>query len=397
MLPRAVIIGGSVGGLFAANLLLKVGWDVQVYERTQADLSDRGAGIGTREELFAVLERIGAHLDPGSMSTVTARAVLDRDGTAIHKFPLKSISSSWAHLYHSLRATFPAMRYHRGKTLQHIEQDGATVAAIFDDNQRVHGELLIGADGLHSTVRRQFLPGVTPAYAGYVSWRGIAYAEIVPPALRPIVFDHMMFCFPADGMLLTTPMPAAEGSTRPRCQWVWFRPIAEHALPLMCTDANGRPHGLSIPPPLIRPELIAELRTAAREMLPSTVADLIDRVAQPRFQAIFDLEVPKMTFGRVVLLGDSAYVARPHVAAGVTKAALDAASLADALVAGGELKTLLAGYERQRMWSGQRLVARGRRIGARIAQGAASEEDADAIMREYGATAIAESEIIGRA
>jgi hypothetical protein len=121
---------------------------VQVYERTEADLSDRGAGIGTREELFAVLARIGAHLDPASTSTVAARARLDRNGTASNKIPLKSISSSWAHLYHCLRAALPATRYHRGKALQHVEQDGATVAAIFDDNQRVQGELLIGGGWL---------------------------------------------------------------------------------------------------------------------------------------------------------------------------------------------------------------------------------------------------------
>src|SRR5262249_60958678 len=96
------------------------------------------------------------------------------------------------------------------------------------------------------------------------------------------------------------------------------------------TDASGHYHGRPIPPPLIRSQVIAGIKATARALVAPQVAEIFAR-AQPFFQPIFDLESPQIVFGRVALLGDAAFVARPHVGAGVTKAALDAASLADAV------------------------------------------------------------------
>jgi 2-polyprenyl-6-methoxyphenol hydroxylase-like FAD-dependent oxidoreductase len=86
---------------------------------------------------------------------------------------------------------------------------------------------------------------------------------------------------------------------------------------------------------------------------------------QPLLQAVFDLESPQLTFGRVALLGDAAFVARPHVVAGVTKAALDAQCLVDSLVAaGGDIEPSLSSYDAERRRFGSRLVARARHLGA---------------------------------
>ncbi len=80
--PRALVIGGSVGGLFAAHLLRDIGWDVVVFERAASDLGDRGTGIGTREELFAVMRRIGLATDASIGIGVEGRVGLDRDGAS---------------------------------------------------------------------------------------------------------------------------------------------------------------------------------------------------------------------------------------------------------------------------------------------------------------------------
>ena len=85
--------------------------------------------------------------------------------------------------------------------------------------------------------------------------------------------------------------------------------------------------------------------------------------AQPFFQPIFDLESPQIVFGRVALLGDAAFVARPHVGAGVTKAGLDAVSLADATV-GQDVAAALLQYQREQQPFGRGLVALGRQEGA---------------------------------
>ena len=78
--PRALVIGGSVGGLFAAHLLHRADWNVAVFERAAGDLGDRGTGIGTRDELFAVMRRIGLAADASLGIGVEGRLGLDREG-----------------------------------------------------------------------------------------------------------------------------------------------------------------------------------------------------------------------------------------------------------------------------------------------------------------------------
>ena len=152
---------------------------------------------------------------------------------------------------------------------------------------------------------------------------------------------------------------------------VWYRPTdPASALVDLCTDASGRNHGMAIPPPLIRPDVIAGIKATSRALVAPQIAEIFAR-SEPFFQPIFDLESRRIAFGapapRVVLVGDAAFVARPHVGAGVTKAALDAASLADALLAhGDDLAAALARYEREQTRFGRGLVALGREEGAYI-------------------------------
>ncbi len=92
----------------------------------------------------------------------------------------------------------------------------------------------------------------------------------------------------------------------------------------MLTDASGRIHPLGIPPPLVRPEVTAALREAARALLAPPLEEVVRLTPQPFLQPIFDVESERMAVGRVAIVGDAAFLARPHVAAGVTKAAEDA-------------------------------------------------------------------------
>src|SRR5262249_30173202 len=154
----------------------------------------------------------------------------------------------------------------------------------------------------------------------------------------------------------------------------------------------------SIPPPLIRDDVLAALRTSADALLPPELAALLRQVPQPILQPIFDCESPRIVFDRVALLGDAAFVARPHVATGVTKAALDARCLIDALSACASIDAALAQYERERQPAGRRLVARSRYLGAHLearAGRAPVDRDPERIMREYGAEGVVDETIIG--
>jgi 2-polyprenyl-6-methoxyphenol hydroxylase-like FAD-dependent oxidoreductase len=364
---RALVIGGSLGGLLAANLLRHAGWDVTVFERNAEDLTGRGAGISTHPQLIDILRRVGIDFDESMGIRVDTVICLDKSGKTYLETKTARTMSSWGRLYRSLRDPLPAESYRLGMALREIEQDAGSVTAVFADGTRVTGDLLVGADGVRSTVREQFLPDIEPNYAGYVAWRAMLDESDVPPDIRAEIFERYTFCLPDGELFLAYPVPGRNNETqagRRAYNIVWYRPTdRDTTLADLCTDATGRRHGTAIPPPLIRPEITAAIKATARALVAPQVAEIFARTPQPFFQPIFDLESPQTVFGRVALLGDAAFVARPHVGAGVTKAALDAASLAD-VTADDDLIAGLQRYQSAQQSFGSGLVALGREEGA---------------------------------
>lgn len=402
MTKKAIVIGGSLGGLFAANWLRAIGWDVSVFERVEDDLASRGAGIGTHTELLAVLRRLGLRVDETIGVNVQTRICLDGNGRVTHQAELPQFMSAWARIYRLLKDAFPPEHYHFGASLARIQQHAGSVTAVFADGATERGDLLVGADGIRSSVRDLLAPSIQPRYAGYVAWRGVSDEWDFPPETHAELFEKYTFCLPDGEMMLSYPVPGRDNDTRPGRRgynFVWYRPTdARDKLPRLCTDAAGRYHGMAIAPPLIRPEAIAQLKADARALLAPQIAGIVERTAQPFFQAIFDLESPSLVYGRVALLGDAAFVARPHVGMGVTKAALDAEQLARALAgAGGDIDAGLAVYDHDRCRFGTRIVERARRLGAYLeaqlkppAKRTARErrQDPAVVMREIGSNAV---------
>jgi len=370
--PRAIIIGGSLGGLFAANLLREVcGWEVDVYERAADDLAARGAGIGTHDEMFSVIRRLGLAVDESFGIRLKIRRVFDRTGVVAFEQPLERTMSSWVRFYRPLKDRLPEGNYHFGKSLTGIEQDAAGVTAVFSDGSRARGDLLVGCDGFRSTVRSVLMPDLELRYASYIAWRGMVDERDIPEHLHREMFEYHAFCLPEGEYITVYPVPGPDDNVSRggrRANFVWYHPMApEPGLRDLCTDVTGHCHGTAIAPHLIRPDVTAEVRRLASRLFAPQIAELVGMVKQPFFQAIFDLECPSVVQGRVALLGDAAFVARPHLGMGTTKAALDAQWLVDALQAEpGDLQAALARYNESVCRFGRLAVARGRWLGAHL-------------------------------
>ena len=105
---RALVIGGSVGGLFAAHMLRSIGWDVVVFERSGDNLVRRGAGIGASGALFAVMQRIGVPFDASNGIAVISRVWLESNGNIAAEVPTNGgFATAWAHLYQALKDALP--------------------------------------------------------------------------------------------------------------------------------------------------------------------------------------------------------------------------------------------------------------------------------------------------
>src|SRR5262245_46832038 len=183
---RAVIIGGSMSGLFSAAFLRQIGWDVDVYERSSVELVGRGAGITGHPELMEALEASGAGTEMLGIE-VPKRIAIDREGRITDERPLRQVLTSWDRLQRLLRATIDETHYHLGWNFERVDQDERGVRVQFSDGRVEHADVLIGGDGIRSSVRAQMAPEVQPVYAGYYIWRGAPNeADLAPETLNSI-------------------------------------------------------------------------------------------------------------------------------------------------------------------------------------------------------------------
>lgn len=375
---RAVVIGGSMSGLFTAALLARIGWEVDVYERSPVELVGRGAGITSHPELLDALEASGAGTAELGV-TVEKRILIDRAGRVIGERRLPQILTSWDRLQGLLRRLVPQERYHLGRTFAGFEPDGAGVTVRFAENASERADLLVGADGFRSSVRAVVAPEVQPIYAGYAIWRGAPEEAALAPATRAAIFPYFTFFLPERQQIIGYPIAGLDNaleSGRRRYNFIWYRVVDAAALAEMCRDAEGRQHAYSIPPALIRPEIVAAMRRDAQAIMPPAFLDVLSNIERPFFTPIYDFAAPRLTFGRVALIGDAAANSRPHMGFGVAKAGEDARALAAALAAhDGDIDAGLAAFDALRQPIGERVMLHGRMLGTHLGVNLRTEAD----------------------
>jgi 2-polyprenyl-6-methoxyphenol hydroxylase-like FAD-dependent oxidoreductase len=386
-----------MSGLLSGLLLRRAGWNVEIYERVDSELSGRGAGIVAQRELIERLRGLGlATQDLGVQ--ITTRKILDAQGRLTHEFECPQVLTAWERVYRLLRDAFPAAHYHRGRGLVKFTQNSELVQAHFSDGEIINSDLLVGADGIRSTVRQRVLPDVAPRYAGYSAWRALIAEKAFPPDVHRELFAYMTFGLPRGEQFLGYPVAGPDNDLRPghrRYNVVWYRPADESTkLQWLLTDERGVTHAISIPPPLIRQEAIAEMRADAEKLVAPQFRQVVRLIEEPILQPIYDLESPRMASGRVAIVGDAAFVARPHVAAGVSKAADDAAALAEALQKEVGVEAALKRFEAARLAQNHRIIERARHLGAYLQASRTQEEQARAGRHSTDAAVIAETAVL---
>jgi 2-polyprenyl-6-methoxyphenol hydroxylase-like FAD-dependent oxidoreductase len=374
---RAVIIGGSMSGLFTAAFLRRIGWDVDVFERSPVELVGRGAGITTHPELLEALELSGAGTRDLGVE-VEKRITIDRQGRVIGERPLRQILTSWDRLQRLLRETIDPAHYHLGHTFARVEQDGSGVRVHFAEGRVERADLLVGGDGIRSGVRAQVAPDAQPIYSGYYIWRGAPNEADLAPATLESIFPYFVFFLPERQQVIGYPISGFDNDLRVghrRYNFIWYRVGDAQTLKAMCVDETGHQHDYSVPPPLIRRDLIARMRADAEAIMPPAFVDCLRNITRPFFTPIYDFSAPAIVFGRVALVGDAGSSSRPHMGFGVAKAGGDAQALAEALAAHDDVDAALAAYNAVRQPIGERIMLHGRKLGTHLGVDLKTDED----------------------
>jgi salicylate hydroxylase len=308
--PRVAIVGGGIGGLFAANALRAAGLDADLYERAPI-LTEVGAGVQLTPNSVKLLERVGLGeaVDRAGARFTDRSWYYREDGSSIGPV-ITSDSRGWnavmgmhrADLVDILAAPLDEARVHTGHDCVGFAQDGDCARLTFADGQTAEADVVIAADGIHSRLQHHVVAPSTPIYSGSVGYRGLIRRASVPgwPAdeLRLWMGDGRHFLvFPVRGGELLN--------------YVGFLPSDESLAESWTAPGNA--------------EVLAR-EFAGWDPRVSQVIDQIDVVFG---WGLYDREpLPRWTEGRLTLLGDAAHPMLPHLGQGANQAMEDGAALA---------------------------------------------------------------------
>lgn len=363
------IVGGSLGGLTAACLLRDAGHEVAVFERSPVRLEQRGAGIGFLPATYRYLhQRAGVDLAKISVPTSHIR-YLDALGNVVHDESHNYLFSSWNTVYASTLEHFGISNYHLDFEMKSFSQTPDSVAVNFANGRSVESQLLVAADGIGSMARNTLIPSSKSVYAGYVAWRGMVRESSLPPSVCQRLSDAITYFVYPHSHILVYPIPDHDGRVTQGdrlINFVWYCNYEMgQELTTLLTDKNGLLRDVSVPLGLVSESNIASMKAMARTNLPTILSDIVHATAEPFVQVIYDVEIDRMAFGRICLLGDAAMVVRPHAAAGTAKAAADGWALAEALEKYDSVPLALEAYQNSQLALAKNLLQRTRRVGAK--------------------------------
>ena len=316
---KAAIIGGGIGGLSAALHLLRAGIDVHVYEQAPR-ISEIGAGIQISPNASRLLIRLGLKpaLDKAGVRPAAVHQRRWDDGRTLQYAPLGTpVEATFgAPYYHFHRADLanlladavPAGRVHVGHRLVGLEQKGDRVVARFDNGVAIEADLLVGADGIRSTVHALAFGPEKARFTGCIAWRGLVPAERVRHLGIEVASHNWMG---PDGHVVH--------------YWVG----AGRFMNVVCVTEHGAwaEEGWTIP------GKVSDV-VARYDSWHPTVRGLIAAFPETYVWALHDRpELARWSDGRITLLGDACHAMLPFMAQGAAQSIEDGATLASLLQA----------------------------------------------------------------
>jgi 2-polyprenyl-6-methoxyphenol hydroxylase-like FAD-dependent oxidoreductase len=357
---RVAVVGGSIAGCAAAIALRRSGCEVTVYERSPANLRDRGYGITlpVRQNLTAA-----GYLDPDTPAlTCVERLWLVRDpatprgggfGRVVWRHPFRATLNNWGVVWRVLRAQVPDADYRQASTVTGIEPGPAGTVVVTGAGERQPFDIVVGADGYRSMTRRRVDPTARPDYAGYSLWRGNYPADRLPaPVPAELAGRAITVCLP-HGHAIFYLIPGLGGGQL--INWAIYQNVP-HARRFQAPT--------SLPPGSVGAELLAHLDRVLRHF-PDYWAEVVRSTHRDELtlQPVYDAAVRRYAANGILLAGDAGTVARPHTGSGVTKAVRDALALGELCAAFGSWDRVLPRYDRARCAAGNALVELGQRMG----------------------------------
>lgn len=373
-----MIIGASYAGLVAAAGLRCNDWSVEIVEKS-TELLRTGGGVVVQQRMLDYLQQHGVATPGIAAIPAVERKIFKRDGTVMRMAESAAAYTSWDVLLRELEDVVGPNVIRRGVAMEDLPDWGASGAVELDTGQIIRGDIVIAADGIGSRSRRLLLPGIQPEYAGYVAWRGMVHEEELDPDTLQLFVDSLSSFNGEETSILLYEVPGEDGDVRPghrRINWVWYQSVPEGpALTELMTDSDGYAHRTTVPRGVMSDQTRTGMIDLATRDLCPPFREVVHKTAEPFVQKIEDLTLPRLAFGRVVLIGDAASLVRPHIGSGTAKAVDDAIHLAHALSEGcDEDLSCLAAWEHTRLEDHAGLAGYAKAVARRLNLGTAGAD-----------------------
>ncbi|KAK4164335.1 6-hydroxynicotinate 3-monooxygenase [Cladorrhinum sp. PSN259] len=346
--PKSVVIvGGSIAGLLHGLYLKRHGSNVVILEQDRKHIrSSHNAGIcfgPAAEELLRKYDDTGRQASIPSVATRIAY----RKCEEFKNINARRNNTSWGLMYRILRANFDGFasdavpdpplprdgdgraEYLSGRRVIELQygkdqkDGGVTVWYLEKDDKRssITADLVIGADGLHSTIRTLVEAPTRKEYAGYVAWRGTLLESELSDDVADYFQRRMTLNLLSRSYIVIYVIPQDAGSFELGSRlinWVWYHNFSDSSPELaeVLTDINGHTHGNTVPVGMVRPEIWKRYLAARIGSMAAPVARLIGKTEKVFVTKVNDALCEKAVYhhGRIILVGDALTTFRPHLA-----------------------------------------------------------------------------------